>query len=121
MECQPGTIARKSVDSGNPLARYSSSRSNMVQSWEIIDGLARLNSGSFSIWPNPSEGTIVVNSTDYDKMVSISVFTLDGCKIFSKGNYRFNTRLDLSGIQPGMYIIKIEGEHFLTQEKILVQ
>lgn len=80
-----------------------------------------------NIYPNPiTEGQVYINY-DIDKAdnLNVEVYTMNGQRILSKSfntQYSGTTRLDLSGISAGIYIMKItSGKNSTTKKLVLKQ
>lgn len=75
-----------------------------------------LASNSVSVSPNPTNGVVVVNSTDGVK--SITVFDTTGKKILSASN---TTTVNLSNQAKGIYLVQVQTENGSTTKKVVVE
>ena len=67
----------------------------------------------FTIYPNP-----FVDYVNIDGLVQkVSVFDLNGKLIFSDTPNSFNTKIDLSQLEAGSYIVEVNGMHQLKVVK----
>ncbi len=79
----------------------------------------------FNVYPNPSNGQIWLDFTmKADQEISIEVFDISGRMVYSEtqsfipGDHKFNLCID--HLINGMYIVKLNGEGFNKQKKIIV-
>lgn len=74
------------------------------------------------IYPNPTSGQLIINN---EKLIisNIEIVDITGRKVeFDIKNYGNNEiSIDLSGNQPGIYFLKINGEDFSISERIILQ
>lgn len=81
---------------------------------EDCDGIDAMTSlvdeiySNYIILPNPTTGNIVLYSP-YDHAFNVALINLDGKIVQSFVNYTTNQTIDLSTIQSGVYILKIEN------------
>ena len=79
------------------------------------------NPNSIKVYPNPSKGLINISVKNYFNTLNISVFDINGRKVYSNSDEFFeNTVLNLQELQAGMYFIKMEGEGVSHTEKIII-
>lgn len=72
----------------------------------------------FSIFPNPTKGTLSISQTD-KTYTKYEVYDLNGKLITQNNIQRLNQSVDLSGYAEGMYIIKVTGDQKITYKKIM--
>jgi type IX secretion system substrate protein/sialidase-like protein/putative serine esterase DUF676 len=83
--------------------------------------------GEFEIYPNPSDGTFIIEITypDYTGNISIKVFDLLGKKVLEKNdNFEttYNGKFDLSGFAIGQYMLRVAlGDELVTRKLILLK
>lgn len=73
--------------------------------------------GSFSIYPNPTNGIINVETTSFEKLY-LSVYNSMGEMVF-QSNFQSKTQIDLSAFSNGIYLIQLENENDQTVFKII--
>jgi len=83
---------------------------------QIITGVSNpiTINGQISVFPNPFSGVLQVKN-DSEETISIQVFNIQGCEIQQqKLSPRFQQKLDLSELRPGLYFLRYEknGERF---------
>ncbi len=62
------------------------------------------------LYPNPTANNLTIESTE--EIISVEVFNLNGQKLLSKsGRMGKQYKLQLEGIQPGIYFVKVNGKH----------
>ncbi len=73
------------------------------------------------VYPNPSNGTVTIYNTNQEAAVIINVYNLEGRKVLTssldaakKGDF------DLSGNEPGIYVVELRnGDHSAVQRIVL--
>jgi extracellular elastinolytic metalloproteinase len=76
-----------------------------------------------SVYPNPTKGLITIKIDQYNGLTAIKVLDLNGKVVLKLDNQPFDNlkQIDLSSLQPGIYLIKINGIGLDYVEKIIVQ
>lgn len=77
-----------------------------------------LESNHVSIFPNPTNG--VLNIDSQLEVTSIQIFNLNGKNVYSIVNFDSKNSIDLSELDNGFYIIKINSEKGVYTEKIIL-
>lgn len=85
-----------------------------------------LSKNEWLIYPNPSDGIIYLQSAidQISKIKNIDVFDGSGKLVYSKSPYfvsNQNIRLDLTGLRPGIYFIRIRTEQDLFTGKLIIK
>jgi hypothetical protein len=91
-----------------------------------IDDATTLNSGlnliqhdieSFDLYPNPANA--YVNLVGLDGLFNIEIFSQSGVKVFeTKTN---QSRLDLSGLSPALYILKVSSGNKVYSKQLVIK
>lgn len=81
------------------------------------------SSKDLDIYPNPTNGKIVIESKDSFEKGRLMVYNSHGAVVFEQNINEGQNKLtyDLSGYPTGMYIIRIVGETFTAAKKITIQ
>ncbi len=89
-------------------------------------GIANLESDSFNLWPNPSNGTVnisfdLANTQD----VKVELYNIVG-ELLSSRSYRnetgsFNKTINFGNLTQGMYFVKINSGNTKSIEKIIIK
>ena len=87
---------------------------------EFVTALPSSSDASFVIYPNPTEGLINIK-TPNSNPVFLEVISLDGRTVHQHHYADTNIKLDMSLLPPSIYIIKIQGEGYQVQERIVVR
>ncbi len=70
--------------------------------------------------PNPSSGLVTVNGIENN--VTVNVYNLTGSLVYSRNDVAPGTRLDLSGLSNGSYLVNIkDGAKSSTQKLIILK
>lgn len=81
-------------------------------------GVPIINSRDFIIFPNPSNETITIR-TSQQTPYEIEIFNLNGHLISSAGTEGNLSQIDLSTLQRGIYFLTIRSEDFVETRKII--
>lgn len=106
-------IWRKLSDTGSGAGSASFMIDVLLSGVELIDTSdVIIDKGNFRISPNPARGTIDLYIYDLSGTARVDAFTLSG-KLASSKNVMLNNGrgiMDISGLAPGVYIIRVEIE-----------
>ncbi|MFD2542623.1 PA domain-containing protein [Lacinutrix gracilariae] len=77
---------------------------------------------TFSIFPNPSNGTINIKvAQDYGKVLA-SIFDMNGKKVYSSElSLNQQSTINANHLATGMYVLKIQGANFSHAEKLIIK
>jgi hypothetical protein len=81
-------------------------------------GIQTLSTDVVSIYPNPSNGFVVVKTAVLNAQVN--VFDINGKKVFTQTTSSFETPLDLSHLANGVYQLNIVSENKSLNHKIMI-
>jgi len=73
---------------------------------------------SISMYPNPARDIVYLQSNELIK--EIRVFDMTGKLVYSEDTEVDNTEISLSGIEPGMYFVRIYTESGITIRKLQI-
>ncbi len=76
-----------------------------------------------SVYPNPMETTCELRfaNRDIEKQIQLSVFDLSGRKILERKIVSSSTEINLSGVENGMYFLRLEGSGISWTKKLVKQ
>ena len=77
-----------------------------------------MNQQNPRIFPNPATG--IINVIAPQGSYTMTVLDVLGNEIY-KGYFSGNQQVDLSDVRKGLYVVKLEGDSFLTTEKLLLR
>lgn len=73
------------------------------------------------IYPNPSNGVLNIAVPNYTGDLNIEIFDINGRKVVSnKADFTSETTVNLTGLQSGVYIVKLQGDNLTHSEKIIL-
>jgi len=105
----------------------SSSKTDGTEAFDVpVECLLGVNDNgslqnNFIIYPNPSNGEINIKSRYDVGQTTITIFDINGRKVFSqKMDIQNTTSLNASGINSGIYLIKIESEEYSQTSKLII-
>jgi hypothetical protein len=78
---------------------------------------AEFASSTISIYPNPSNGILTINS---EINVDVTIIDITGKVVFTKNNVSNNESINLSGLQKGVYLAKLSAEGVDQTKKIIL-
>ncbi|MBI3133783.1 MAG: T9SS type A sorting domain-containing protein [Bacteroidetes bacterium] len=82
-------------------------------------GVAELNDGDFSVYPNPANH--VVNITTDGTADKLNVFNTSGQLVASVINPAATETIDVTNFVPGMYIIQVTNNGVVTEDKLVIE
>ncbi len=88
----------------------------MSKTNEIINEINELK-----IYPNPSTGLIHLVANENLKNYVVDVYSLTGAKIYSRTLEDSENTIDLSNLETGLYIIKLEKDEVIYHQKIQIK
>ena len=81
-----------------------------------------LSAGQVIIYPNPTSGFFTIESNEILKDVEISIYNILGQRIYHMRSARTGkSEVDLSGMNNGVYIIKLRSENKLELTERLIK
>jgi len=108
------TDGRKIADNGySNLENYLNDLTLLVSAKEI-----RSDSG-FKVYPNPANETLYFQTTD--KLASVSIFDLNGKKVYSHSNDNGIVSVSIQSIPRGIYMLQAVGEKNTYTLKVIKQ
>ncbi|MDG1145732.1 MAG: choice-of-anchor B family protein [Flavobacteriales bacterium] len=76
---------------------------------------------NLSIYPNPAENELKIGLPNKEKLSSVSVYDSTGSLILKNTTTIANNTLDISPLNSGIYILKVQGLTTSYQEKLIVK
>jgi hypothetical protein len=84
-------------------------------------GINTLEGAGFTAYPNPSTSNLTITVKAEYMGSDLSIHSVNGQKIFSKVVDQSNINIDVTDINPGMYIIKLETNKGAHHQKLIVK
>jgi hypothetical protein len=82
-------------------------------------------SASVQLYPNPAEKILNVTISGTDKLIEISLSTIDGKAVFNRtlenSSGKFHEQIDISAMPRGVYMVKILSNRYLFLEKVILK
>ncbi len=105
----------------------SNSRSDGTEAFNVpVDCLLGVNDNgsiqdNFIIYPNPSNGEIFIKARQSMGDVNISIFDVNGRKVFSK-QMELHTiaNINANGLNTGIYLIRIDADNYSQTAKLII-
>ena len=76
---------------------------------------------NLSIYPNPAQNKLKIGLPNKEKLSSVSVYDSTGSLILKNTTTIANNTLDISPLNSGIYILKVQGLTTSYQEKLIVK
>ncbi|MDB2652965.1 choice-of-anchor B family protein [Flavobacteriales bacterium] len=76
---------------------------------------------NLSIYPNPAQNELKIGLPNKEKLSSVSVYDSTGSLILKNTTTIANNTLDISPLNSGIYILKVQGLTTSYQEKLIVK
>ena len=89
-----------------------------------IVSVPKLESNQIQVYPNPTTGIVNVYSGHHVEDLAISLFNAQGEKVYEravKAGPALNETLNLNTFPKGVYLLKINGNSTLEQQKLILQ
>jgi predicted aconitase with swiveling domain len=80
------------------------------------------NEDIIKVYPNPSSGVINIRINKYFGLVDIQLIDITGRQVYTAKKVEFNGQksVDLSSVNPGIYLLKVTGDSLNFVEKIIL-
>lgn len=100
------------LNSDNPIIKFSS---------DYYSGLNELPQGDFALYPNPSNGSFVIQSEDLNNAV-ISVYSLTGELVYTKQWSGDFNKLDVNlNLSPGVFLLQLNSANTEIRKKLIIR
>jgi len=101
------------------LINASSDCSVTTEPYEIIVGVYEFAQGSVNIYPQPAQSWIQIDSEK--AVLNLSLYSTDGRLVLNQSPNLGNFKLDLSTLETGIYILKLElrGGHLMSKSIVI--
>jgi hypothetical protein len=89
---------------------------------EIVGTESQSSSDQVSVYPSPSSGIVRMKLDQTASSLAVKVFGIEGRVLFSEqySNTAYEV-LDLSGLHPGIYFIRLEGPDISFTKRIIIK
>jgi hypothetical protein len=77
--------------------------------------------GNSILYPNPAQNTFSLQIDENKDLYQVTIYSLDGKKLWHKENIQANDPVDVSGLEQGMYIIEIQTPQETVTKRLLKQ
>lgn len=80
------------------------------------------NNKSFSIYPNPSaDKNVTVALNNLTEKANINIYSITGAKVFETAITSNTQQLNLSALNSGMYIVRVEAGNYTDTQKLIIR
>ena len=99
---------QRKADKKNAVASSATEESYMAEANKEESFLQHnLGESQIKVFPNPTQGKIMLEITGSNKNASVSVFDMSGKMVFSKKQFGSSGQIDLSRQPNGVYVMKV--------------
>ncbi|SHG44166.1 Por secretion system C-terminal sorting domain-containing protein [Flavobacterium segetis] len=90
-------------------------------SWSCNNSLSNIDfdTSKFTIYPNPSNGTVKINFSNFAEKHQVQIFSLSGQKVFDE-EYINSPNAEINYVTKGVYIVKITRDGASETKKLIV-
>ena len=78
-----------------------------------------LDNNLIEIFPNPTSDFIVLRASEGD-FTKMSLISMEGKIVLQQQVFGLETRLDVQGVAPGIYMVKVEGETSAAVKRLVI-
>ncbi|MCR4965102.1 MAG: S8 family peptidase [Bacteroidales bacterium] len=75
----------------------------------------------YTVYPNPASGEVYVTANTENATIPCVVYDLSGRAVLHQTLYQGVTRLDLSNLTPGCYILRLQDNQQVISKKLIVK
>lgn len=93
--------------------------SNVVEVTVEPEALNYNTAESFSVYPNPAKGMVTITTLS-NSMVELEVYSITG-GLVSSHVFANRYELDMSKVNPGMYVLQLRSEGKVSMQKLVVE
>lgn len=83
-------------------------------------GIAAVNELSFNIYPNPANGSVVLQSNELSNGAIWTIKNLLGQTLISKTAESAQTRISLDGLSSGVYLVELQQGEISATKKLVI-
>lgn len=79
-------------------------------------------SKGIKVYPNPTKGLLNIAVNNYSGKLSVKVFDINGRQVYNEDVNDFNAQsaINLSNLQRGVYVVKVNGENLDFSQKVVL-
>ncbi len=87
----------------------------------VISGIGTLNNSEISCYPNPTNAKLMVKIANNSKAGIVSFYNLIGEKVLSQSINSSENLIDVSSLQKGMYLLRIniQGKYYIQNIEVI--
>ena len=82
-------------------------------------GISEIHPESFTIYPNPATNELFISSNHEIIIDEVNIYNQLGQNVLHQ--QKFNNAIDVSMLQPGIYIIELVVGEILTRKKLIIK
>jgi beta-glucanase (GH16 family) len=101
----------------DPNFTQSSMLIDYVRVYQNVLDTDRFIKDKVKVYPNPSSEKLFIDSPKH--IIALQLYDIQGRKVYSSSENTVS--IDISGLQSGMYFLKIQGEKGVVSKKVIVE
>ena len=82
-----------------------------------VTGVNNLSDAKINIYPNPASGMLFI---DLENESAVRIVNMNGSVVYQMESV-LKGAIDISGFDPGIYIVEVENSHTVTQQKLVIE
>ncbi|WP_299254300.1 S8/S53 family peptidase [uncultured Lacinutrix sp.] len=105
--------------SGNNIGPFPNMQAAMLS----LDNTLSVDSKSvsnFIMYPNPTNGILNINLNSFNNAVSLEIHNLVGQQVFTTKLTKSNSRISVSNLSKGLYLVTVKTSNTLTTKKLII-
>jgi len=107
----------KSTTQWNQHWKFNASSNSNAKSAAVEKESESIN--GFNVYPNPVNNELTLSLSEYDDETTIKLFSVNGKKVIDTKPNNEVTKLDLSTLESGVYILKVHNKSEDTIKKVI--
>ncbi|RDK85184.1 T9SS type A sorting domain-containing protein [Marinirhabdus gelatinilytica] len=123
-QCAPGADASIPVTAGQAYYVYVANTggpTDIVIDGDFFLGTQDVTMNNFAMYPNPTTGTVTIETATTQPIDGVAIYTLLGQKVLQQTATQAKTTLDVSTLAAGTYLVQITVQGETSMRKLVKQ
>lgn len=88
---------------------------------EVLSVDENLLANSFSIYPNPTSGSVYFNNLNNINLQKVEIYTIDGKKVKIDNNVIIKNSIEIKSLKSGLYFMNIDSDKGSITKKLIIK